>query len=399
MNDYTVYTADEFGSEARYIDTLIWEAMAIERESKVLLCGYGPDGAYAKRAIDMGAKLTVIEHRDPEINKYRKLDAKLLRGSTSVIPAKDNTFDLAIAFHYLHEIDPFFHAQVVAELARVGRRVAIVEPAPPADPLGKRIALLYSQAKRELGQFEYYQPMEYWKKLLQSVKTEVAQNVFAFAKVPPREYLHDTIELMLHTIEVEEAPRQYMDELREIANRSGAQLLPPPRYVLVGAAEGELVLPRFTQRPATAISARPSKAIPAAPPPAPAAAQAPPAVTQDSGYEFPPIEAPPAPPAQPAAQQAPTPSPFGPQPTLPPKKPPQQPEEPVPGFGVGMPFGAPMPPAPPSSGPPAPPTPAGSPFGMPFAVPGEGGGGFGLPPDGVPPSSTWSWEPPEQEPE
>ncbi len=389
MNEQPVYTADEFANEARYIDTLIWEAIAIEPGAKTLLCGYGPEAAYAKRAIASGAQLTVIEHRDPEINRNRKLDAKLLRGSTSVIPAKDNSFDLAIAFHYLHEIDPFFHAQVVAELARVARRVAIVEPAPPADPLGKRIALLYSQAKRELGQFEYYQPMEYWKKLMQSVKAEVSQNVFAFAKVPPREYLYDTIELMLHTIEMEEAPRQYMDELREIANRSGAQLLPPPRYVLVGAAEGELILPNFTQRQATAVTAKPSKAIPAAKPAEPAAARST-NVSTETGYEFPPVE-PPAPVVPAPAVTAPAPA------VKPPPRAPQ-PEEPAPGFGVGagLPFGAPPPPTPPS--PASPPTPAGSPFGMPFAVPGEGGG-FGLPPEGVPPNSSWSWEPPEQETE
>lgn len=383
MNEQPVYTADEFGAEARYIDTLIWEAIAIEKGAKLLLCGYGPEGAYAKRAISTGAIVTVIEHRDPEINRHRKLDAKLLRGSTSVIPAKDNSFDLAVAFHYLHEIDPFFHAQVLAELARVARRVAVVEPAPPADPLGKRIALLYSQAKRELGQFEYYQPMEYWKKLLQSVKTEVSQNVFAFAKVPPREYLYDTIELMLHTIEVEDAPKQYLDELREIANRSGAQMLPPPRYVLVGAAEGELVLPRFTRRaPATAITAKPSKAVPPAAQPTLPAAQQPPAVSEETGYEFPPIE----------VLEAPAAAPSAPKPSQQ-----QQSDEPVPGFGVGLPFGTPMPTVPPSQG--VPPQPGGSPFGMPFAVPGEAAPGFGLPPEGVPPNSSWSWEPPEEKSE
>ncbi len=284
MSQQPVYTADEFESEARYIDRLIWEALAIEPGTKVLLCGYGPEGAYAKRAIATGAKVTVIEHRNEAINQYAKLDAKLLRGSTSVIPAKENSFDVAIAFHYLHEIDPFFHAQVLAELARVARRVVVVEPAPPADPLGKRIALLYSQAKRELGQFEYYQPLEYWKKLLQSVKADVSQHVFAFAKVPPREYLSDTVELMLHTIEVEDAPPEYVQELRQIAKRSDAQLLPPPRYVLAGAAAGELVLPKFTQRPTTSVTAKPSKAIPAPKPRA--------EVSEETGYEFPPVPVP-----------------------------------------------------------------------------------------------------------
>jgi hypothetical protein len=383
VNERPVYTADEFGSEARYIDTLIWEALAIEPDTKVLLCGYGPDGAYAKRAIASGAKLTVIEHRNDEINQNAKLGAALLRGSTSVIPAKDNSFDLAIAFHYLHEIDPFFHAQVLAELARVARRVAVVEPAPPADPLGKRIALLYSQAKRELGQFEYYQPLEYWKKLLQSVKADVSQHVFAFAKVPPREYLYDTVELMLHTIEIEDAPRQYLEELRQLANRSDAQMLPPPRYVLVGAAAGELVLPKFTQRPTTAVTAKPAKAV--------ARAKPTPQISEDSGYEFPPVEMPITPPETIAAipPAAPTPAPVAPAPAATGFGP--SIDTPPPGFGVpGLPFGTPTPAVPAPEAPPA-----ASPFGVPFAVPGEAPGGFGLPPEGVPPATIWQWEPPE----
>jgi hypothetical protein len=358
VNEQPVYTADEFESEAHYLDTLIWEAIVVVPNSKVLICGYGPDGHYVERAHEAGAYVTVIEHRNDVINRFSKLDAKLLRGSTSVIPAKDGTFDLAIAHHYLHEIDPFFHTQVLSELARVARRVAVVEPAPPADPLGKRIALLYSQAKRELGQFEYYQPLEYWKKLLQGVKADVSQHVFAFAKVPPREYLLDTVALLLDTIEMEAAPHEYMTELREIAQRSDAQLLPPPRFVLVGAAAGELLAPSFTPR----LTSRQTLAPPQLEenPPIPAARRRrvrSPEVSAQSGYEMPPVE---------------TNAPVT----------PVQPSE----FGMpGLPFGAPPPPQPGA------PVPPGAPSGIPFATP----PGASAPP-GVPPSAPgWHWEPPD----
>ncbi|MDE2483436.1 MAG: class I SAM-dependent methyltransferase, partial [bacterium] len=291
MNDRTDYTANEFESESRYLETLIWESLVVERGMRVLVCGYGPEGALVKRAIASGALTTVIEHRNEEIARFAPLGAKLLRGSTSVIPAKEASFDVAIAYHYLHEIDPFFHAQVLSELARVAKRVAIVEPAPPADPLGKRIALLYSQAKRELGSFEYYQPLEYWKKLLQAVKADVSQHVFAFSKTPPLEYLRDTVKLLIDTIELEEAPREYVDELRAIAQRSDAVLLPPPRYVLVGAAAGELIAPTFSQRSKQAISAKPSR-VPATASEIAKKIEAARDVSQAAGYEFPPVEAP-----------------------------------------------------------------------------------------------------------
>ena len=396
MNEQPVYTEDEFASEARYLETLIWESIVVIPGAKVLVCGFGPDGAYVQHAIDGGANVTVIEHRQEEINRFNKLDAKLLRGSTSVIPAKDNSFDLAISYHYLHEIDPFFHSQVLSELGRVARRVAVIEPAPPADPLGKRIALLYSQAKRELGQFEYYQPLEYWKKLLQGVKADVSQHVFAFAKVPPREYLVDTVQLLLDTIEVEEAPREYMNELRTIAQRSDAQLLPPPRYVLVGAAAGDLLVPSFTPRlPSRPVLPRPEPA-PAA---TPRARPGRPEVSAQAGYEMPPIEGAPkaitppetiepaSVPAAPKPAAAPQPSP--PRPAPPPPKPVTPP---TPDFGIaGLPFGAPPPPLPGASGP-------GAPFGMPFATPpgaAPEAPTFGLPGGAPPANPGWEWEPPE----
>ncbi len=371
MTAAMAYTADEFGRESQHLETLTWESLCIERGSNLLVCGYGPEAQWVRRALATGATVSVIEHREEAIRRFGNLSAKLIRGSTSVIPAKESSFDVAVSIHYLHETDPFFHAQIVSELARVAKRVAIVEPSPPSDPLGKRIALLYSQAKRELGQFEYYQPMEYWKKLLQSVKAEVSQHVFAFSKVPPREYLADTIALLLDTMEVEEVPPQYLEELRAIAKRPGSMLLPQARYVLVGATAGELPEPSFSKRGAApeAIAAHPQVQPQAALEPAAATASAPPTayekpVTREAGYEFPPIDAPPA--VEPAPAQ------FG------------ISNDPPPAFVPGLPFGAPTPPdvapmneqAPPATQPP---------FGVPFAVPEQDA-----------PPGAWAWEPPEE---
>lgn len=376
MNESPRYSADEFARESRYIENLIWDALVIEPGQRALFCGYGEDAKWVKRAIEAGAAVSVIEHREDVLRRFAGLDAKQVRGSTSVIPAKADSFDIAVSFHYLHETDPFFHAQIVSELARVAKRVAIVEPGPPADTLGKRIARLYSQAKRELGQFEYYQPLEYWRKLLQAVKADISQHVFAFAKIPPREYLRDTIELLLDTMEVEDAPRTDLDELRAIARRSDTMILPPPRFVLAGAALGDLPQPIFTPReeptptPAVAKAAQSREPVPE-----------PPVITPAAGYEFPPIPPPP--------QSAPAPVEGG------------------------------VPPLPtlswstwnltPGAAPQVEPAPAEPlmPFGAPFAVPGDdaqpiGPAAFGMPPipgpgmpGGTPPG--WQWEPPESD--
>jgi len=369
VNDAPRYSADEFEREARYIDNLVWDALVVEPGQRVLFCGYAAEGMAVKRAMDAGARVTVIEHRDEIIRQYASLGAELLRGSTSVIPAKTDEFDLAVSFHYLHETDPFFHAQIVSELARVARRLALVEPAPPADPLGKRIALLYSQAKRELGQFEYYQPLEYWKKLLQSVKAEIQQHVFAFAKMPPQQYLRDTIDLILTTMRVEEIPQSYLEELRALARNSGAAMLPPARYVLVGAAVGDMSQPVFTPREE--------------PTPTPAVAKAthPPStrrpVTAEAGYEFPPVEPPAAMPAQPVPDFA---IPAATEPVAPPPT-----------------FPTPFMTPPIEETPLAEPPPA-APFGAPFAMPQSEGMPFGVPPaQSMPGAPGWHWEPPEGE--
>lgn len=376
MNQPPRYSAGEFERESRYIDNLIWDALVIEPGTRVLFCGYGEDARWVRRAMEAGADVSVIEHREQIFRKFEDLGASLLRGSTSVIPAKADAFELAVAFHYLHEQDPFFHAQIVSELARVAKRVAVVEPGPPADPIGKRIARLYSQAKRELGQFEYYQPLEYWRKLLQAVKADISQHVFAFAKIPPLEYLRDTINLLLDTMEVEDAPRADLDELRALARRTDTMILPPPRYVLMGAAVGDLRQPIFTPREE--------------PTPTPEIAKA--AQSREPVPEPPVVEQ-----MRAAAHQTPqaptlawsTWTPEGSQPAAPPP-------------AAANPFGFPaaMP------GPPAPAEP-GMPFGAPFAVPGseppsgDTASPFGLPPipgpSGMPGPTGWQWEPPESE--
>ncbi|HEX3466633.1 MAG TPA: hypothetical protein VHT05_00875 [Candidatus Elarobacter sp.] len=368
--------AGAFQRESYRIDEQIWNALAVRRGERALFVGVANDGAWIARALEIGADVTVLAGDDAAIARIEQLGATPMRGSATMIGAADNAYDLAVAMHYLHEADPGFHRQVVAELARVARRVAIVEPSPPADPLGKRIAALYARAKRESGQFEGYQPLEYWRRLLSSVKGDVWQNLFTFTRVPSREAVSETVSLILDAMAIEAMPKRYIDELREMASRRDAQLLPLSRIVLVGIAAGE----PFPQGSGSAF--RPNITLAPEPPPqrlpAPAAAPAaggPPAApasghAAEGGFGFDRGPAPepgagwdvPAPPAAVPAPKAPAPAPKT----------------------------APVPKTPPApSGPPAA---AGSPFGAPFALPGDEEGdektGFG-----------WSWEPPEEDEE
>ena len=395
ISDY-VYSVQEFEAEARYIEALIWDALAVREGERVLICGYGDEARAVRAALERGATVTVIESRDLAIAEYANIGATLLRGSTSVIPARDESFDIGIAYHYLHEVDPLFHSQILGELARVAGRVAIVEPAPPSDPLGKRIASLYAQAKRTAGLFERYQNIDHWKRLLQGVEAELAQHTFAFAKVPPPQYLKDTVALLLDTMKAEATPADIIEELRAIARRSDAQILPPVRNVLVGAAVGDLPAPLFTARPPlleqSLAAAAASKASSER-----ATRQridvnvAQNEVSPENGYEFPPLPPPPAhaepvtirPPGVPPGFAAPAPT-FVPPPAFvpPPTFVPPPNFAPPPGTGFGPPD---------AFTPGGTPQPAfGAPFPPPFAMPPQPGAP-GAPGAGV----GWQWEPPD----
>ena len=402
MTDY----ANEFERESRRIDQLIWDAMSLVRGERVLFCGFANDGLWVRRAAAIGVEVSVIESDPVKIAELQDLGIPTLRGSTTLIPARDNSFDAIVAFHYLHEIDPTFHTQIVWELARVGKRIVIVEPAPPSDALGKRISELYSRAKYEAGAFEEYQPIDYWRKLLAMVKADVLMQQFTFTRLAPRFAINETVGLILDAMEVEQMPQAYLDELRELASRPEAQLSPLSRYVLVALGAGEPVrasagtlfrdeppAPPELERVAAAVQT-PAPApfvAPVAPPPAYASSLA--------GAEFPPVlppEAPapaaftpaaPAPPAPPPPPPPPhSPPPFAPAPAAAPAPAPAAPAQVEPAFGLPdpTPFGAPPPPG------------RTQPFGTPFALP-EDPDPFGLSPDPKERAAFgWNWEPPDE---
>lgn len=359
----------DFQRESYRIDEQIWAALALRTGERALFLGIANEGAWIARAVAIGVDVTVLAAGDDALlARIEDLGATAMRASATMIPATAVSYDVAVAMHHLHEIDPGFHAQVVAELGRVAKRVAIVEPSPPADPLGKRIAALYARAKRDAGQFESYQPIEYWRKLLAAVKGDVWQNLFTFTRVPPKHAVAETVSLILDAMAIEEMPSEYLDELRALAAHRDAQLLPLSRIVLVGTAAGVPI-------PQGSGSAFRPNVTPAPPPPVP--------------HETPAVFAPAPPPPALANPHSPTAPqvPFG-----------GVPAAPRTGFGFAPDRpGVPPPPGAPPPGTPPPAAPA--PFGAPFALPEDPaadppfGGAEGEPRTGF----GWAWEPPEDD--
>jgi hypothetical protein len=447
--------AAEFQRESRRIDQLIWDAMSLVRGERVLFCGFANDGQWVKRAVEIGVEVSVIESDAAKLAELETLGIPTLRGSTTLIPARDGSYDAIVAFHYLHEIDPTFHTQIVWELARVGKRIIIVEPAPPADALGRRISELYSRAKYEAGAFEEYRSIDYWRKLLAMVKADVLMQQFTFTRLAPRFAVEETVGLILDAMEVEQMPQAYLEELRELARSPEAQLSPLSRFVLVALGAGEPVRASagtlFREETAEEIEQRRNVAAaiaaaaaprtaPAMPGPAPGTMPPPPVAPPPAyaesmpGAEFPPVlpppgmapfpaapravppgmqpaaSLPPAAPAQPAASPPPAPAaapaPFAPAAAAPPQPqaPPFAPAPPA-AAPAAPPFGVPPGPEPafgiPDPAPFGAPPPAGrpAPFGQPFALP-EDPDPFGLSPDPEERAGFgWNWEPPEGHPD
>ena len=427
MLDY----AREFQRESRRIDQLIWDAMSLVAGERVLFCGFANDGLWVKRAAQIGVEVSVIESDTPKLAELEALGIPTLRGSTTLIPARDQSYDAIVAFHYLHEIDPTFHTQIVWELARVGKRIIIVEPAPPSDALGKRISELYSRAKFEAGAFEEYQPIDYWRKLLAMVKADVLMQQFTFTRSAPRYAVEETVGLILDAMEIEQMPEGYLEELRELARRPESQLSPLSRFVLVALGAGEPVRAsagtlfreetptEAEERIAAAAAAKPPAPAPVAPAgPMPAPVPPPPAYAAAlQGAEFPPVLGPsgaPPTPVQPPAAKPPQPAlPQAPAAAAPPPPAvPSAPAPPAPGAAPpppaqpgAAPFGAPAGPMPAFGMPdPAPfgvPPPSGrpAPLGTPFALP-EDPDPFGLSADPAERAGFgWNWEPPVEDPD
>ena len=227
---------NEFERESHRIDELVWAAMAISPKSRALFLGFENSREVILRALRDDVHITVIESHPHAIREAEALGIDVVRASASGLPFKADTFDIAVAHYYLHEIDPAFHSQVAFELSRVARRISLIEPGPPADLLGSRIAGLYARAKRDQGQFEQYQSMEYWRKLLSGVRSVVVPLTVLYGSLPPRAFLRDTMRMMLDLMKIGGVSPSDLTEMRALAGASDVQMLPQPRYVLLAAS-------------------------------------------------------------------------------------------------------------------------------------------------------------------
>ena len=84
----TATLAREFERESYRIDQLIWDAMALRSGESALFCGFANNTGWIKRAVEIGVDVSVIANDVTEIGELGGVGVTVLRGSTSMLPAR-----------------------------------------------------------------------------------------------------------------------------------------------------------------------------------------------------------------------------------------------------------------------------------------------------------------------
>lgn len=153
----------EYEKEQRMIDQKIWFFPKIEK-GLTLDIGVGDS---TRKLIGLGTEVVAV---DPDLNnlvEQKNFDGMLVQCNVSYLPFKNSVFELSVASFTLHEINPLLHLNVVSEMARVSRKIMIIEPMPAQEHVNKRYDDLWSKTMHSIGRFEDYQEIMYWKKLME----------------------------------------------------------------------------------------------------------------------------------------------------------------------------------------------------------------------------------------
>lgn len=119
-------------------------------------CGTGTHLALYAAA---GCEVAGVDHNpDMVVRAAQRLPgADLHEADARDLPFADGAFDLAVAMHVLHEMDPAGRAAVVAEMARVAARVLVIDHHPTHDgTLRGRAVRGFTSAVERLAGGEHY---------------------------------------------------------------------------------------------------------------------------------------------------------------------------------------------------------------------------------------------------
>jgi len=130
-------------------------------------------GESTKKLIDLGAKVITVDRDAEKFKKYGNLGIQLIKCEITNLPFNNKIADLAVFYFTLHEIDPLLHKEAISNACKVSSKIMVVEPYPKGCPAYQRYAELWRRAMHSVGRFEDYQPISYWKELIESCGFEI----------------------------------------------------------------------------------------------------------------------------------------------------------------------------------------------------------------------------------
>ena len=182
-------------------------------------------GESTKKLIDLEAKVIAVDRDAEKFKKYGNMDVRLIKCEITNLPFNNKIADLAVFYFTLHEIDPLLHKKVISNAYKVSSKIMVVEPYPKGCSAYKRYAELWGRAMHSIGRFEDYQPISYWKELIESCGFEIAvlkrirQN-----RDIPLDVLEETVHNTMKEWRKLSVASKYVNEMSEFleyANRNG----------------------------------------------------------------------------------------------------------------------------------------------------------------------------------
>lgn len=156
-------------------------------------------GESTEKLIDLRAKVIAVDRDIEKLKKYNNLGIQLINCDITNFPSDNKFADLAVFYFTLHEIDPLIQKEVISATYRISSKIMVVEPSPNGCLAYQRYAGLWRSAMHSIGRFEDYQPISYWKKLIESCGFEIVvlKKIKQNTDIPPNvleEIAQSTIE-------------------------------------------------------------------------------------------------------------------------------------------------------------------------------------------------------------
>ena len=190
-----------FEDERRSLREKVWSFIDVDKGSRVLDVGVGREAHSLKKLIELGFAVTSIDVDLTALRKHDTPGASLVQCNATHLPLRTQAFGLSLVNFTFHEIDPLLHQKVIAELCRVSERIMIIEPAPGTDPIYQRYQQIWTESMHSIDQFEDYQTIEYWLRLLKKcgakiVVSEQLKSTTRLIGVEAKKYLAMVLEEM-----------------------------------------------------------------------------------------------------------------------------------------------------------------------------------------------------------